>query len=151
VDCLWLVIALEINSKSLKILIIKNSKYITLVSHFLIKTTILQPSTILQLTPIILATQEAEIRRIKVQTQPGQITHEPLSWKYLTQKGLVGSRCSPWVQAPVPPKQTNKQTNNFTKQVFNLFYIFANLFTIWHNRKQMDSHICFYIQFTAIH
>jgi hypothetical protein len=34
------------------------------------------------LTPVILATQEAEIRRIVVQSQPGQIVHEILSCKY---------------------------------------------------------------------
>jgi hypothetical protein len=39
--------------------------------------------------PVILVTQEAEIRRIMVQSQPGQIVHESLSRKYLTQKGLV--------------------------------------------------------------
>jgi hypothetical protein len=33
------------------------------------------------LTPVILATQEAEIRRIKVQSQPGQIVHKTLSQK----------------------------------------------------------------------
>jgi hypothetical protein len=33
-------------------------------------------------TPIILATQEAEIRRIAVQSQPGQIVCETLSRKY---------------------------------------------------------------------
>jgi hypothetical protein len=31
------------------------------------------------LTPVILATQEAEIRRIMVQSQPEQIVHETLS------------------------------------------------------------------------
>jgi hypothetical protein len=31
------------------------------------------------LTPIILAAQEAEIRRMEVQSQPGQIVQEPLS------------------------------------------------------------------------
>jgi hypothetical protein len=31
------------------------------------------------LTPVILATQEAEIRRIVVQSQPGQIVHKTLS------------------------------------------------------------------------
>jgi hypothetical protein len=41
------------------------------------------------LTPIILATQEAEISRIKVQSQPGQIVCETLSRKKPnTKKGL---------------------------------------------------------------
>jgi hypothetical protein len=40
-------------------------------------------------TPVILATQEAEIRRIVVPSQPGQIVHQTLSLKYPTQKGLV--------------------------------------------------------------
>jgi hypothetical protein len=39
--------------------------------------------------PIILATQEAEIRRIVVRSQPGEIVQETLSRKYPTQKGLV--------------------------------------------------------------
>jgi hypothetical protein len=38
------------------------------------------------LTPVILATQEAEIRRITVWSQPGQIVHETLSWKKPSQK-----------------------------------------------------------------
>jgi hypothetical protein len=39
--------------------------------------------------PIILATQEAEIRRITVRSQPGEIVHETLSQKYPSQKGLA--------------------------------------------------------------
>jgi hypothetical protein len=39
--------------------------------------------------PVILTTQEAGIRKITVQSQPGQIVHETLSQKYPTQKGLV--------------------------------------------------------------
>jgi hypothetical protein len=38
------------------------------------------------LTPIILATKAAEIRRIMVQNQPGQIVHETLSQKNPLQK-----------------------------------------------------------------
>jgi hypothetical protein len=34
------------------------------------------------LTSVIPATQEAEIRRIMVQSQPGQIVHESLSQKH---------------------------------------------------------------------
>jgi hypothetical protein len=41
------------------------------------------------LVPVMLATQEAEIRRIMVQSHPRQIVHETLSQKYLTQKELV--------------------------------------------------------------
>jgi hypothetical protein len=49
------------------------------------------------LMPIILATQEAEIRRIKARTQPGQIVCETLSQKnHDKKKGWwSGSRCRP--------------------------------------------------------
>jgi hypothetical protein len=40
--------------------------------------------------PIILATQEAEIRRISVQNRPGQIVHETLSQKHSIQKMASG-------------------------------------------------------------
>jgi hypothetical protein len=39
-------------------------------------------------TPVILATQEAEIRRIEVRSQPRQIVHKTLSRKYPSKKGL---------------------------------------------------------------
>jgi hypothetical protein len=42
------------------------------------------------LTPIILTIQEAEIRRITVQSQAEQIVYETLSRKYLTQKRSGG-------------------------------------------------------------
>jgi hypothetical protein len=38
--------------------------------------------------PIILATQEAEIKRIMFQSQPGQIVHETLLQKNHYKKGL---------------------------------------------------------------
>jgi hypothetical protein len=42
------------------------------------------------LSPVILATHEADIRRIAVQSQPGQIVCENLSWKKPSQKGADG-------------------------------------------------------------
>jgi hypothetical protein len=42
------------------------------------------------LMPIILATQEAEIRRIEVQGQPRQIVYETLSRKYPTTQHTAG-------------------------------------------------------------
>jgi hypothetical protein len=45
--------------------------------------------------PVILATQVAEIRKIMVQNQPGEIVHE-ISTKPITRKGWYsGSRCRP--------------------------------------------------------
>jgi hypothetical protein len=41
--------------------------------------------------PIILASQEAEVRRISVQSQTGQIVCETLSQKYPSQKKAVGA------------------------------------------------------------
>jgi hypothetical protein len=42
------------------------------------------------LTPLILTTQEAEIRRLEVQIQPWQIVLKTLSWKYPSQKWAGG-------------------------------------------------------------
>jgi hypothetical protein len=39
--------------------------------------------------PVILDTEKAEIRRITVQSQPGQIVQKTLSLKKNTKKGLV--------------------------------------------------------------
>jgi hypothetical protein len=63
--------------------------------------------------PVILATQEAEIRRMAV--QPRQIVHETLSQKTLSQKiGLVE-----WFKVKVlgsSPSTANKQTNKHKNQ-----------------------------------
>jgi hypothetical protein len=41
------------------------------------------------LTLVIVAFQKAEIKRIKVRSQPGQIVHRTLSQKTLHKKGLL--------------------------------------------------------------
>jgi hypothetical protein len=60
------------------------------------------------LTPIILATQEVEIRRIAVQSQPGQRVRETLFQKPISQKiGLVE-----WLKVNAlssSPRTTNKK------------------------------------------
>jgi hypothetical protein len=67
----------------------------------------LHPAKRRWLRPVILATQEAEIRGIAVRSQSGQIVHETLSWKKpITKKGWwSGSRRRPWVQASVLQKK----------------------------------------------
>jgi murein endopeptidase len=64
------------------------------------------------LTLVILATQEAEIRRIVVRSQSGQIVSETLTWTHYKKWLVEHSKCRPWVQTPVlQNKQTNKQIN----------------------------------------
>jgi hypothetical protein len=63
--------------------------------------------------PVILATQEAEVRRISVWGQPRQVVWETLSQKKKKnhEKGLVEwlhaclASTGPQVQTPVPPKK----------------------------------------------
>jgi hypothetical protein len=43
------------------------------------------------LTPVILVTQEAEIRKTVIRSQPGQTVHKTLSRKYLSQPGAGDS------------------------------------------------------------
>jgi hypothetical protein len=68
--------------------------------------------------PVILATQEAEIRRIAVQGQPGQTVYEPLSGKYPTYKRAGGvvhvvqflpSKCEALISNPSTAKKKKKK------------------------------------------
>jgi hypothetical protein len=59
------------------------------------------------LTPVILATHEAEIRRIMVWSQPWQIVHKTLSQKIHHKKGLVE-----WLKLKIPVPHTH--TKNCT-------------------------------------
>jgi hypothetical protein len=73
------------------------------------------------LMPVILAIQEAEIRKIVFWSQLRKIVHETLSWKNPLQKGWWnGSRNKDnclasmrlWVQAPVLPKEEKAEEDN---------------------------------------
>jgi hypothetical protein len=55
-----------------------------------------QKCQVLWLMPIIPGTQEAEIGRIEIQSQPRQIVRDPISKKPITEKGWwSGSTCRP--------------------------------------------------------
>jgi hypothetical protein len=54
------------------------------------------------LTSVILATQEAEIRRIMVPNQPRQIVREIISQKYPSQRGLAE-----WLKVKALSSNTN--------------------------------------------
>jgi hypothetical protein len=58
---------------------------------------------------VILATQEAEVRRIAVRSQPGQIVYETLSWETLHKNRAGGVTQG---EDPSTEKQTNKQAVN---------------------------------------
>jgi hypothetical protein len=59
--------------------------------------------------PVILATQEAEIRRITVQSQPGQIVRNTLSRKYPAQNGLAkGLKVTALSSSPSTAKKKKK-------------------------------------------
>jgi hypothetical protein len=71
------------------------------------------------ITPVILTTQEVEIKRISVQGQSGQIGLETLSQNYPTQKSAsegtqvvehLPASIRPWVQTPIlSPSKKIKQ------------------------------------------
>jgi hypothetical protein len=61
---------------------------------------------------VILATQEAEIRKILVRNQPGQTVHETLSQKYLThtKKGWwSGSSIGPEIKLQYQQKKKERK------------------------------------------
>jgi hypothetical protein len=64
------------------------------------------------LTPVILPTQQAEIRRITVQSQPGQIVCETLSQKRAGEVAR-GVRMSDYSTKKKKKKKSHK-TNDFT-------------------------------------
>jgi hypothetical protein len=59
--------------------------------------------------PVIPVTQEAKIRRIKVQSQPGKIVHETLSQKNPSQKRAGGAAQGVGPEFKPQYHKTNKQ------------------------------------------
>jgi hypothetical protein len=87
-------------------------------------------------TQLLLVTQEAEIRRISVWSQPRQIVQEALSRKTHHKKRTGGiwwscSRYRPWVQTPVLQKK-KKDIVMGEKTVFNKFCC------TWNKWKRMN-------------
>jgi hypothetical protein len=96
-------------------------------------------------TPIIPATQEAEIRRIVIWSQPRQTVYETLSWKNSTQpkKGwqreaqvveCLLSKCEVLNSNPIlpmpPPPHTHTGTMHLftsTSSIFNFFFFLVGL------------------------
>jgi hypothetical protein len=85
---------------------------------------------------IILATQEAEIRSIVVQSQPRQIVCEILSQKKKKKKTKPlpkkkkkrwwsGSTCRPWVQVPIAQKKEQNFRHGFRATVFGDWFSFG--------------------------
>jgi hypothetical protein len=75
--------------------------------------------------PIILANQEAEIRRIVVGSQPGQIVHETLSRKNPTQKraGGVAQGEDPEFKPHCTAKKKKKEREKINKKEVSIVFI----------------------------
>jgi hypothetical protein len=75
-----------------------------------------------QFTPVILATQEARIRRITVRSQPRQIAHETLSQKthHKTKTGGVAQGEGPEFKPQYLPPQKKLNPNKTTKALIVL-------------------------------
>jgi hypothetical protein len=90
------------------------------------------------LTPVILATQEAETRRIMVQSQPRQIVCETLSQKDPSQKWAgrvaegVGPEFKPQTQPPQKKKTPRLTVLQFWRlEVQNRFYWTGSSVLFW--------------------
>jgi hypothetical protein len=73
------------------------------------------------LTPVILATQEAEIRRMAVQSQPGQIVLKTLSRKNPSHKRAGGLAQGVGPEFKPPYHKKKKKKREVCKRCFNYF------------------------------
>jgi hypothetical protein len=73
------------------------------------------------LSPVILATQETDIRRLAVQSQPGKIVHETLSQKWLVE-WLKGKTLSPSPSTAKKKKKssTDGKPKSYTYKAYSL-------------------------------
>jgi hypothetical protein len=89
------------------------------------------------LTPVILATQEVEIRRITVQSQPGQIVHKTLPPKKTKTKraGGVAQREDPEFKSKSRKKTVINNLKRKKKQyaLKSFCFLFLNDSEGWHN------------------
>jgi hypothetical protein len=70
--------------------------------------------------PVILATQEAEIRRIKVRSQLRQIVYKTLSWKYPIQERASGvTQVVECLLSKIEALSSNRSAAKKTKQQQN--------------------------------
>jgi hypothetical protein len=77
------------------------------------KNILKSPSQHQQFTHVILGPQEAESRRITIQSKPKQVLlQDPVSKNLIAKKGWQsGLRCRPGVQVPVPQKKKKKKSS----------------------------------------
>jgi hypothetical protein len=76
------------------------------------------------LTPVILATQEAEMRRIKVRSQPGQTVLETVSQKYPIQQ-RAGGVAQVIEQLPSKSEAKFKPQYHQNKSMIHGFFVFC--------------------------
>jgi hypothetical protein len=98
--------------------------------HFLIKKGECSRAPVQDYMPVILATQEAEIRRIAVQSQPKQIVLKTLSQKKLlhTQKKWTG-RVAQGIGPEFKPQYRQTREEGMNKQTVLYLYngtLFSN-------------------------
>jgi hypothetical protein len=105
------------------------------------------------LMPVIVATQEGDIRRIVVRSQPRQIVCRLLPRTYPIQKGLLGwvkwysafiASMKSWVQIPVSREKKWSQVTHQLMEHVNLMYLL-----IWWSKKA--TYYNFEVFFSNVH